>query len=116
MPVAAPRPCSHVGCRVLAVAGGRCAEHQRDPWRKKPQAVKRVTGRRLQALRAALFAENPLCVECTRLGRVTLATQRDHIVPLMDGGADDAGNTQGLCDECHDGKSLAESLRSRRAP
>ena len=65
-------------------------------------------------MRAALFAANPLCVECTRLGRVTLATQRDHIIPLCEGGADDSDNSQGLCDACHEGKSLAESLRARR--
>jgi len=98
------------------VAGGRCADHQREPWHKKPVATKRITGRRLQAMRAALFADNPLCAECIRLHRVTLATQRDHIVPLCEGGADDAGNTQGLCDECHEAKSLAESLQARRCP
>ena len=114
MPIAAPRPCGHTGCRVLAVAGGRCADHQREAWRKKPVATKRITGRKLQAMRAALFAANPLCVECAQLGRVTLATQRDHIVPLGEGGADDADNVQGLCNECHEGKSLAEALRARR--
>ncbi len=114
MPIAAPRPCSHTGCRALASAGGRCADHQREAWRKKPVATKRVTGRRLQAMRAALFRDNPLCVECTKLGRVTLATQRDHIVSLGEGGADDADNVQGLCEPCHEGKSLAEALRARR--
>lgn len=115
MPIAAPRPCSHTGCRALATAGGRCADHQREVWHKKPAATKRVTGRRLQAMRAALFADNPLCVECARLGLVTLATQRDHIKPLGEGGADDSSNVQGLCDACHEVKSLAEALRARRA-
>lgn len=98
----------------MAVAAGRCAEHQRDPWRKKPECTKRVTGRRLQAARAALFAREPLCAECTRQGRVAEATQRDHIVPLCDGGADDDTNTQGLCDACHEAKSIGEAKRARR--
>ena len=114
MPIAAPRPCSHTGCRVLAVIGGRCADHQREAWHKKPVATKRVTGRRLQAMRAALFADNPLCVECTRLGCVTEAVERDHIVPLGEGGLDEADNVQGLCLACHEVKSLAEALRARR--
>jgi 5-methylcytosine-specific restriction protein A len=114
MPRSAPRPCSSVGCRSLGVADGRCAEHAREPWRKKPAATKRISGRRLQALRAELFARNPLCVECERAGLVTLATQRDHIVPLAEGGADDDTNTQGLCDAHHEAKSLAEALRARR--
>ncbi|MDO8319080.1 HNH endonuclease signature motif containing protein [Rhodoferax sp.] len=46
-------------------------------------------------MRAALYSGNPLCVECDRLGRVTLATQRDHIKPLAEGGTDDASNAQG---------------------
>lgn len=65
-------------------------------------------------MRAALFTSNPLCVECERLGRVTLATQRDHIKPLAEGGTDDDSNVQGLCHDCHEGKSLAEALRGRR--
>ena len=64
-------------------------------------------------MRADLFQRNPLCVECQRLGRVTLATQRDHIKPLAEGGTDDADNEQGLCHECHEAKSKAESLRGR---
>ncbi len=65
-------------------------------------------------MRASLFKREPLCAECTRHGLVALATQRDHIVALAEGGADDDANTQGLCDLCHDAKSLAESLRARR--
>lgn len=65
-------------------------------------------------MRANLFANNPLCAECERHGRVTLATQRDHIVPLAEGGLDDPSNEQGLCDACHEAKSLAEALRGRR--
>lgn len=102
------------GCRALSVAGGRCADHQREPWRKKPDATKRITGRRLQEMRRQLFAVHPLCVACQLQGRVTEATQRDHIVPLGEGGADDDTNVQGLCDACHDEKSLAESMRARR--
>ena len=65
-------------------------------------------------MRDRLFTSNPLCVECERLGRVRLATQRDHIVSLEEGGADDDGNTQGLCQDCHDIKSKAERERGQR--
>lgn len=73
-----------------------------------------MTGRRLQKARERLFRDNPLCAECLRQGRVALATQRDHITPLFEGGADDCTNEQGLCDDCHREKSLAEALRARR--
>lgn len=64
-------------------------------------------------MRADLFTRQPICQECKRHGRVTIATQRDHIVPLAEGGADDSSNEQALCDPCHEAKSLAEALRGR---
>ena len=115
MPAAAPRPCSHPGCGVLVRDGSaRCEKHKRPAWVKKPTAVKRVTGRKLQRLRAELFEREPLCRECGRLGLVRLATQRDHIIPLEEGGTDADGNIQPLCDSCHDIKSKAERARGVR--
>ncbi len=93
---------------------GRCEKHPPKVWAKRHDAPKRVTGRKLQQLRRELFEANPLCVACDKLGLVTLATQRDHIVSLGEGGRDVAENTQGLCDPCHEAKSLAEALRGRR--
>jgi 5-methylcytosine-specific restriction enzyme A len=114
MPNAAPRPCSYPGCGVLVHDGsGRCAKHVREVWVKRPTVAKRITGRRLQALRTALFRENPLCVLCQAEGRVTLATQRDHIKPLAEGGTDTEDNVEGLCEACHEAKSQAEAQRGR---
>lgn len=114
MPKSAPKPCSYPGCGVLVHDGSsRCAKHPKAVW-AKPTPTKRITGRRLQALRAALFARAPLCAECERQGRVTPATERDHIVPLAEGGADDDSNVQGLCHECHEAKRKEESARGAR--
>lgn len=114
MPNAAPRPCSHPGCGALVRDGtGRCSKHPKATW-VKSSPVKRVTGRRLQKLRAELFARDPLCAECRRQGRVTLATQRDHRVSLEEGGTEDLENIQGLCHDCHDAKSKAERARGLR--
>jgi 5-methylcytosine-specific restriction protein A len=93
---------------------GRCEAHPRPAWEKRPDATKRVTGRKLQAMRAALFARDPLCVHCKERGLVVLATQRDHVLSLEEGGADDDSNVQGLCEPCHEAKSLAERIRGRR--
>lgn len=115
MPRSAPKPCTAPGCGVLVHDGsGRCAKHPRQAWGKQVTATKRVTGRRLQQLRQELFRRSPLCAECERLGRVTLATQRDHIKPLAEGGTDDDTNVQGLCEPCHEEKSLQERLRAQR--
>ena len=115
MPSAAPRPCSHPGCGALVRDGtGRCPKHPKKSWSKKPEAAKRITGRKLQRLREELFARSPLCAECERQGRVTLATARDHILSLEEGGQDEESNTQGLCQACHDEKSSAERSRGVR--
>ena len=61
------------------------------------------------------YADNPLCVECVKRGRVTVATIRDHIIPLAEGGEDVPENTQPLCVQCHAAKTKAESARGRGA-
>lgn len=70
-------------------------------------AVDRLRGRALQRLRTRLLSANPLCVICAKAGRVTLATQVDHIKAITNGGdarPDDDGY-QGLCDACHTDKT-----------
>ena len=115
MPLSAPKPCGHPGCgRLVRDGSGRCEKHKSEAWVKKPTATKRITGRKLQSFRAALFTANPLCVGCASVGRTTRATQRDHILSLADGGADDDSNTQGLCDSCHEAKSLVERQLAQR--
>lgn len=112
MPSAAPRPCSHPGCGVLVRDGtGRCPKHPKQSWAKKPTAAKRITGRRLQQLRKELFEREPLCRPCYRQGHVVVATMRDHILALEEGGQDVEGNVQPICAECHDAKSKAERAR-----
>lgn len=113
MPFAAPRPCTQPGCMALVRDGsGRCPEHPRAVWTKKVDAPKRITGRRLQAMRAALFKRQPLCEQCAARGVVTVATQRDHRLALAEGGTDTVDNEQALCQPCHDEKSEQERVRS----
>ena len=75
----------------------------------------RIRGRKLQEIRQAHFRLHPLCVRCKGLGRVTVATQLDHIVALDNGGTDTPGNRQGLCDACHEIKTAIDmGYRPRR--
>ncbi len=115
MATAAPRPCSHPGCGVLVRDGtSRCQKHPAKVWAKKPTAAKRITGRRLQQLRKELFEREPLCRPCYKECRVVVATMRDHITPLEEGGQDVESNVQPICAECHDAKSKAERARGVR--
>jgi 5-methylcytosine-specific restriction protein A len=72
----------------------------------------RIRGRTLQRIRRAWFTEHPLCAECERNGRVSLAVELDHIIALTNGGKDfdqdDGKNRQGLCKECHEKKTAAD--------
>ena len=93
---------------------GRCPRHPKLSWAKKPTAAKRITGRKLQRLRAELFDREPLCRPCRAAGRVTLATVRDHIVSVEEAGPDIESNVQAICDACHAVKSEAERARGVR--
>lgn len=107
MPTAPPRPCPEPHCPNLD-----CREHQRPAWRTRTgPPVVRITGRRLQRMRAALFARSPWCAHCLEQGQETRATIRDHIVPLAEGGTEDPSNIQALCLDCSDLKTAAESKR-----
>jgi 5-methylcytosine-specific restriction protein A len=53
------------------------------------------------AMRSLFLTNNPLCVECKKTGRITLATEVDHIMPLFKGGTDDLENLSALCAEHH---------------
>ena len=65
--------------------------------------------------RKRLFRDNPLCVICEAEGiRDSIATVRDHIVPLAEGGRDDDSNIQGVCESCHKKKSQQEAQRGKK--
>ena len=66
------------------------------------------------AIRAQTLSQYPLCVKCQSKGRITAATEVDHIVPLHKGGTDDLDNLQSLCHDCHAEKTATEQGKRRR--
>jgi 5-methylcytosine-specific restriction protein A len=90
-------------------------------WTSTAPPRPRIRGRELQRLRARLFARCPgpspteaWCVLCLKVGTQTLATIRDHKIPLAEGGRDDATNDQPLCVACNRAKAQDEAARGRR--
>lgn len=67
------------------------------PWRRKRDAVMR--------------RDQYLCQPCKQQGRITEATEVDHIVNVAEGGSDDEANLQAICTECHGVKTQAEARR-----
>lgn len=63
--------------------------------------VKRIRGRRHQAIRQAFLRAHPLCKHCEERGIIREATDVDHIKPITHGGTETDDNRQSLCKECH---------------
>ena len=62
-----------------------------------------------QKVRELQLNKEPLCRECAKKGKTTLATVVDHIRPIEQGGAMlDWDNLQSLCESCHNRKSGKE--------
>lgn len=57
-------------------------------------------------LRAAILAEEPLCIDCTRMGRVVVAVDVHHVLERRDRPdlALDPGNLEPLCKRHHAGR------------
>ena len=91
-------------------------------WRKRPQApawrssrtvgkttTQRGYGASWRRIRAAVMArDNYLCQVCAADGRVTPATEVDHIRPKARGGTDEMDNLRSICRQCHAEKTARE--------
>jgi 5-methylcytosine-specific restriction protein A len=70
--------------------------------------IRRLRGSALQRRRVRLLSRAPLCEHCRLAGRVRLADELDHIIPLFMGGTDTEDNLQPLCTDCHARKTADE--------
>ena len=103
MPKSPMRPCPVAGCPAL-VRAGRCQVHQaRD--HDRPNADVRAWYHTAQwrRIRQCVLWAHPLCVQCQTDGRISEATDVDHIDPHQGNLAKfyDYANLQGLCASCH---------------
>lgn len=76
----------------------------------KPVPTPRLRGRKAVEQRARrLQRTNYLCEDCKAEGRITIAEEVHHVIPLRDGGPDIDDNTMNLCKPHHE-KRNAEAL------
>jgi len=69
-------------------------------------------GRPWRRLRESILQRDDYCcVPCKAEGRITLATEVDHITPQAEGGTDDRTNLQSICTTCHEAKTKEEATR-----
>ena len=78
-------------------------------------ATERTRGRKWLAIRKAILNRDcGLCQVCIAQGRLTVATEVDHITQIADGGTDDYDNLQAICHDCHADKTARENGKRRR--
>lgn len=120
------RICAYIGCGrgtydyFCEIHAPIVAEQRRQAdaqWRKK-RAEQAATAERADNLyngawrriRAEWLRQHPTCTECAKRGRLTSATEVDHIVPHRGDRAlfYEPTNLQALCKPCHSRKTAKE--------
>jgi 5-methylcytosine-specific restriction protein A len=93
-------------------------KHKRERW-KAYEAVRPERDRAIyrseawRKVRLFVLGTEPLCRECRAAGRVTPATEVDHIRAVKEGGAPfDVENLQPLCLACHSRKTMQENIQA----
>lgn len=130
MPYAPAKPCRYAGCGVLVRDGsGYCekhAEHRyKGKWADSRRGSRQSRGYDAEWERArleTLVEDQGLCRPCRQQGKLTPATQVDHIVPVAEAKAmgwtkaqiNAPTNRQSICTVCHKCKTQAEAQRARR--
>ena len=103
----APRPiCRYPGCNELASNGSSyCEDHKKlmdHQYNKFERGhSKGKYGRAWKRIRDSYIKEHPLCEKCLGEGKVTLAAEVHHILPVSRGGTHSRDNLMALCQSCH---------------
>ncbi|MCW8884153.1 MAG: HNH endonuclease [Motiliproteus sp.] len=116
MPPRIPKPCRSTGCPLTTVdRSGYCDTHadKRHNWRGRQEGkttTQRGYGHAWRKLRKqAMNRDSWLCQACLEMGRVTPATEVDHVIPKADGGTDRLSNLRAICKPCHQDKTQQDS-------
>src|SRR4029453_14526656 len=102
--------CTRPGCPNLS-DGGPCSEHVHARDQRRGSAASRGYNANWRRLRLMVLAREPLCRECKAEGRITEATDVDHILERNKGGTDELSNLRPLCHSCHSRRTLRDSVR-----
>jgi 5-methylcytosine-specific restriction protein A len=114
------RPCSKPGCPNLTTERF-CVEHKKAESKRydneRGTSTQRGYSYRWQKYRRHFLSKYPLCKHCETEGRVTPATDVDHIKAVS--GPNDSlfwapDNHESLCHACHSAKTMIESVRIKR--
>lgn len=65
----------------------------------------RITGYAWMKIREQVLRLEPICYICKAKGKITLATEVDHVVALINGGSNELSNLRGICTSDHVAKT-----------
>lgn len=105
MPTKPKHPCSYPGCPRLTDRQ-YCPEHESlmskryEKYDRDPEKSKRY-GRSWKKIRERYVQLHPFCEECLKRGVLVPVQEVHHIIPLTEGGTNEAGNLISLCKSCH---------------
>ena len=63
-----------------------------------------------------LRRDHGFCQACGERGRLSVASQVDHIIPVINGGTDDDGNLRAVCIDCSEAKASATDAEVLHRP
>src|SRR5688572_16478940 len=83
------------------------------PWPKTSRHA-RGYGSAWDQIRLRILARDKhLCQPCRRKGRLTAATEVNHVKPKAQGGTDDVSNLESTCSPCHRAETLRQSAAAQ---
>lgn len=82
-------------------------------WRRTSRHQRGYGSKWEKARASVMQRDQHLCQPCMAEGRVTPATECDHIIPKSKGGTDAADNLQAICRDCHAAKTACESAEAQ---
>lgn len=117
MPRKPKKPCAYPGCPNLT-NGTYCDKHRKEARRQYDQYeraadVHKKYGRSWKRIRNRYIKEHPFCEECFKDGKMVLAEEVHHILPVSRGGTNEVSNLMALCQSCHTKKHI--QLGDRKA-
>ena len=115
MPKLPPRPCTYPGCTAMQIKRGYCQQHQDNGGWQKRTDYGRIKGPKWKAIKRRIMERDGwLCQVCKSSGKLSTATEVDHVNPLSLGGTDADDNLQAICQSCHKRKTASEAHRARK--
>lgn len=107
MPYSPRRGCAYGNCPNRAVPGSQyCEEHKKltdkqyNDYSRRPE-IKKKYRNHWRKIRERYYSMHPYCEQCFKEGKMVLADEVHHIIPVSRGGTHEASNLMSLCRSCH---------------